>query len=521
VFPKHKTFARQLREHTRPDGSIDLASLFIAVEATYQDNDQNLKRIDRANRLMAEELEDALAVRDAAAVERAARLEAMEAAQTAIAASEARSRHLAYHDTLTGLPNRALLQEKLAQAMQQMRRSGATFAVHCIDLDNFKSINDTFGHQAGDELVRAVSALLSETCGRDDTIARLGGDEFAIIQANASEQDAEDLAARLVEAISRPIDLELVRVHIGCSIGILVVNDGSVEPLETLRQADLALYQAKAEGRSRFVVFRDEMDKVVRTRRELQEDLRIAIAKGDIELVYQPQVNDGGKILGGEALARWVHPTRGPIPPSVFVPIAEEGGLIVDLGLFVLRRAFEDAARWPDLQVAVNASAAQLRMKTFIPQIRALLRETGAQPKQFELEITEGVLMGDDLATHDTLEKLRALGFSLALDDFGTGYSSLSYLRRFPIDKIKIDRSFIVNLGMDAEAESIVLAIVKLAHSLNMKVVAEGVETETQRDSVSAAGCNFIQGFLFGKPMVPNEIDKLCPRNDFSLSAVA
>lgn len=510
--PTHKMLIRQLRRATRPDGSVDLARLVSCVDATYFEHDLNLKRIDRANSLMAQELEGMLAIREAAAQDRAARIATMEQAQIAIEAREARVRHLAYHDILTGLPNRALLREKLAQLTEQMRQTGCVFAVHCIDLDNFKSVNDTFGHQTGDELVRIVAATLTAACGRDDMIARLGGDEFAIVQTNASEPEAAILAQRLVDAISQPIDLEVARVHIGCSIGVAIVRDSAEDPMEALRKADLALYAAKGEGRSRFVFFEPHMDAAVRVRRELQEDLRHAIDNRTITLAYQPQMGDAGEIVGIEALARWNHPERGIVPPSVFIPVAEEGGLIVDLGYYLLRQALSDSYRWPHLKVAVNVSAAQLRMKNFVQCVRSLVRETRANPKQFELEITESVLMGDDAETLETLRRLRALGFSLALDNFGTGYSSLSYLRHYPIDKIKIDRSFITNLGSDAGADAIISALIKLAHSLNMAVIAEGVETESQRASLSSAGCNYVQGFLFGRPMTADSIERLLGR---------
>ncbi len=510
--PAHKMLARQLRKATRPDGSIDYAQFVRAVDAAYVEHDLNAKRIDRANSLMAQELEGMLAIRETAARDRAERIATMEQAQIAIEAREARVRHLAYHDILTGLPNRALLREKLGQVSEQIRQTGRSFAVHCIDLDNFKYINDTFGHQAGDELVRSVAATLTAACGPDDLIARLGGDEFAVVQAHASEDDAAALAQRIVDVISRPIDLEVAKVHIGCSIGVTIVRDCAADSMESLREADLALYRAKAEGRSRFVFFEPHMDAAVRTRRELQEDLRCAIDDGTIMLAYQPQMGDDGNLVGIEALARWCHPARGNVPPSVFIPVAEEGGLIVDLGYYLLRRAFLDSFRWPELKVAVNVSAAQLRMKNFVPIVRSLIRETRVDPKRFELEITESVLMGDDPATLDTLRRLRDLGFMLALDDFGTGYSSLSYLRQFPIDKIKIDRSFITNLGSDAGADAIISALIKLAHSLNMTVIAEGVETESQRASLSSAGCNYVQGFLFGRPMAPEDIEHLADR---------
>lgn len=421
-------------------------------------------------------------------------------------ASEARASHMAYHDPLTGLANRALLADRLAHAVEDQRRSGPGFAVHCIDLDRFKDINDTFGHATGDEFIRDVAQRLVTICGQGDTLARLGGDEFAVIQIGATAETAAALAARIVAKLAEPIELPIGRVFGGCSIGVMLAQDGVSDPNECLRQADLALYRAKDGGRGRFCVFEEEMDAAVRLRRGLQSDLHGALENNEIELLYQPQVNRAGHVFGVEALARWTHPTRGPISPAVFVPLAEECGLIEAFGLFTLRRAFEDSARWPDLQVAINVSAAQLRMASFVPRLADLIMETGIDPTRFELEITEGLLLGDDPQTHAALTRLRAIGFNIALDDFGTGYSSLSYLQRYPINKIKIDRSFITNLGVDTEAEAVVTAIVKLARALGLSVIAEGVETEEQRCRLNFVGCTDVQGFLFGKAVPARDI---------------
>jgi EAL domain-containing protein (putative c-di-GMP-specific phosphodiesterase class I) len=289
-------------------------------------------------------------------------------------------------------------------------------------------------------------------------------------------------------------------VFIGCSVGIALVSDPDVDSTECLRRADLALYRAKAEGRSCLVFFEEEMDASLRNRLQLREDLREGLAAGQLNLVYQPQVHHGD-IYGVEALLRWEHPERGMISPAVFVPIAEQSGLIEPLGLFTLRRAFEDSHRLPGMRVAVNVSAAQLRLKDFVPNLRKVIEETGVDTRRLELEITEGLLLGDDTAVLDRLQQIRSLGFRIALDDFGTGYSSLSYLQRYPIDKIKIDRSFIANLGVEGDADAVVSAIVRLARALRLDVIAEGVETEAQRLRLAAAGCGDIQGYLFGKPM--------------------
>ena len=433
---------------------------------------------------------------------------AARAAQGLIA-SEARAAHLAYHDALTGLPNRTLLGERLAMEHEQCRRTGVGFAVHCIDLDRFKEVNDTFGHAAGDELIRASAQVLAGACRMGDILARLGGDEFAIIQPRATPESAGALADRIVARLAEPFDLSAGRVFVGCSIGVSVVRDPASDPQESLRQADLALYRAKDGGRGRYAFFEPEMDSAVRMRRALQADLREALLNDELEMVYQPQVDGKGRMFGVEALVRWNHAERGPVAPAVFVPLAEENGLIDTLGMFTLRRAFEDSAAWDDVRVAVNLSAAQLRMRDFTSRLADLVTETRINPERFELEITEGLLLGDDAQTHEALRRIRAMGFRIALDDFGTGYSSLSYLQRYPIDKIKIDRSFITNLGVDSDAEAVVSAIVKLARALGLSVIAEGVETEIQRARLNAAGCTEVQGFLFGKPTSAGAITSL------------
>ncbi len=456
-------------------------------------------RLLRANKEQLEELVGA----------RNEQIRIMERAHTEVAASEARSRHLAYHDGLTGLPNRLMLEGRLAQALETLRRKGSAFAVHCIDLDQFKGVNDTFGHHVGDELIRGASRRLASVCRRVDTMARLGGDEFAIVQADATPVSAGALADRLVKLMAEPMVLSTGQIHIGCSVGVTLIQDANIEPIEALRQADLALYRSKECGRARYTFFEPDMDAAVRARRGLQDELRGALAAGALSLAYQPQVDGSGLMLGVEALVRWRHPKRGNISPGVFVPLAEECGLIADLGAFVMKRAFEDGARWPSLKVAINVSAHQIRLRGFAAQVAALARQAKANPAQFELELTEGVLLGDDPTTQATLGELRRIGFSLALDDFGTGYSSLSYLQRYPIDKIKIDQSFVANLGIDGEAVAVVEAIVRLARALNLKVIAEGVETEEQRQRLTDVGCGEVQGYLFGKPMAASAIDQL------------
>lgn len=427
------------------------------------------------------------------------------AAQELIA-SEARASHLAYHDPLTGLPNRVMFFDRLGVALDRLRRGGTPIAVHCLDLDRFKDVNDTFGHQIGDELIVAASKRIAEVCRRSDTFARLSGDEFAIVQLDATPHAAARLAERIVEAISQPMDLSSGRVHVSCSIGVNMVSEGEVAAADALRHADLALYRSKNNGRAQYSFFEPEMDAAMRMRREVEFELREALHNGELRMVYQPQADRQDRIAGVEALLRWHHPVRGDISPAMFVPIAEECGLINELGMYTLREAFRDSRKWEGLKVAINISAAQLRMVDFPVRVAELLKECNVDARTFELEITEGLLLGDDPVTHGVLRELRQMGFSIALDDFGTGYSSLSYLQRYPIDKIKIDRSFIAALGVEQESVAVVQAIIKLAHALNLDVIAEGVETQGQRDQLVDIGCEEIQGYLYSRPVDADHI---------------
>jgi diguanylate cyclase (GGDEF)-like protein len=426
-----------------------------------------------------------------------------------LVASEARSTHLAYHDGLTGLPNRALFQNRLAHALKQLPRTGETLAVFCLDLDRFKAVNDTHGHHIGDELIQKAGRIMAAHCRAGDTVARLSGDEFAIIQVPATVTSAAQLATRLTEVLRAPIELQIGSVFIGCSIGVAVISDADLQPADVMRQADLALYRVKEKAKGQFCFFEPEMDMAVRLRRTLEADLRTALAKSTLLMVYQPQMNGRSGLTGVEALMRWHHPERGEISPSVFIPMAEECGLIVDLGMYALRRAFEDSRRWKNLRIAVNVSPKQLRMKNFVSQVMSLATETGADPRRFELEITEGTLLGDDPETHAMLRALREHGFELAFDDFGTGYSSLSYLQRYPINRIKIDQSFIANLGVSDDAEAFIVAIVRLARALGLSVIAEGVETEAQKRLLTSFGCTDMQGYLFSKAVPAADIDEM------------
>lgn len=441
-------------------------------------------------------------------------------ASQVIAANEARSTHLAYHDALTGLPNRLLLAERLERALDCARREGMAFAVHCIDLDQFKEVNDRFGHEAGDDLIRRTSFMLASVCGPFDTLARLGGDEFALVQWGATQESAATLADELIALLRAPIQISAGRVSVGCSVGVSLVEDGKLDGVECLRRSDLALYAAKDKGRGRYVFFNSEMDNASRDRFKIRDELREALERDGVSLVYQPQV-DNGVLYGVEALARWKHPELGDISPGVFVSIAEESELILTLGEFVMRRAFEDSRLLHGLTVAVNISAAQIRDDGFLCTLRALMEETAVDPTRIELEITEGLLLSEDPRTLAVLQEARAMGFRIALDDFGTGYSSLSYLQRYPIDKIKIDRSFVATLGLEGGADAIVGAIIRLARALRLDVIAEGVETEAQRVRLAAVGCGHIQGYLFGRPMPLRHFEQLLGESPAQLVAAA
>ncbi len=427
-------------------------------------------------------------------------------------ASEAKAKHMALHDNLTGLPNRTLFVDRLTQACERMKRNGEQVAVMCIGLDRFKDVNDTLGHLAGDELIRHNAVKLNGIIRASDTLARLGGDEFVIIQSTSDGNHAAGLAKRVLEALTGTVNLESGQVFSSCSIGVTLLHAGDIDPAEALRQADLALYRAKDQGRGQYAFFEVEMDATIKLRKTLETGLREAINSEAITVVYQPQVDHFGQMVGVEALCRWTHPERGPVSPAYFIPLAEECGLMNDLGYMVMRRAMLDAKTWPGLKVAVNVSATQLRTPDFLSTVKTLLAEAAIGAGQIEIEITEGVLLNDDHSTQIVLRDLRHMGFSIALDDFGTGYSSLGYLSRYPVDKIKIDRSFVSNLGVDPEAEAVIRAIVKLSKALNLNIVAEGVETRAQKNILRQAGCTIIQGFLYSKPVAKDAIDDMLGR---------
>jgi diguanylate cyclase (GGDEF)-like protein len=388
-------------------------------------------------------------------------------------------------------------------------RRGGHFAVLCIDLDNFKSVNDTLGHPLGDLLLQHVAKRLRGELRDGDTVARLGGDEFAVLQADAGSADAaSELAERLLTVISEPYELDGHMVAVGASIGIALAPDDGEDPDRLLKQADMALYRAKGDGKGAFRFFEPEMDARVQARRQLEMDLRAALHAGGLEIHYQPLVDiASGSTCAYEALLRWPHRERGMIPPGDFIPVAEETGLIGAIGAFVLRQACADAVLWPDdVKVAVNLSPLQFRTGNLLHTVMGALEQSGLAPRRLELEITETLLLerGDHVLA--TLHALRALGVRIAMDDFGTGYSSLSYLRSFPFDKIKIDRSFVRDLCSNADSQAIVRAIVSLGSSLGITITAEGVECERDLEKLRAEGCAQAQGFLFSVPRPQREI---------------
>jgi len=424
--------------------------------------------------------------------------------------SEIKIEYMAHHDSLTDLPNRVLLNDRLEQTLGRVQH-GDMVAVHHLDLDQFKAVNDTFGHPCGDKLLRIVAERLRGLVGETDIIARTGGDEFVIVQGTiADPAEATSLAQRVIDAVSEPYDIDGQQAVIGVSIGISVGPGDGSDSDKLLRNADLALYRAKSDGRGTFRFFEPAMDLQMQTRRVMEQDLRRALPAGEFELHYQPVVNlASNEISGLEALIRWNHPTKGLISPATFIPLAEEIGFIVPLGEWVIRQACATAAQWPeDLHVAVNISAIQFRSPGLMQVIVGALAASGLSPTRLEIEITETVLLHNKEATLAVLHQLRALGIRIAMDDFGTGYSSLTYLQSFPFDKIKIDRSFVKNITEESSSLNIVRAVAALANGMGMTATAEGVETAEQLRSIASEGCTEMQGFLFSKPLPAAEIER-------------
>ena len=427
--------------------------------------------------------------------------------------AEARIAYLAHHDALTGLPNRAAFTEHLASTLDQAAKNKENFAVLSIDLDRFKEVNDVFGHSLGDALLREVSRRLL-TVAEGAYLARLGGDEFTLLVADGPQPStAETLADRLLDAVADDLEIEGQRLRISLSIGVAIYPTDGADTTTLLGNADAALYRAKAEGCGTIRFFEADMDKRLRERRAMQQELRSAVACGELVLHYQPQARIGGDIVGFEALARWHHPSRGHVPPGTFIPLAEESGLILPIGEWILRQACREAASWPrPLQIAINLSPVQFRHGDLPGLVHGVLLESGLAPGRLELEITEGVLIGDYSRAVSILRRLKLLGVRIAMDDFGTGYSSLSYLQAFPFDKIKIDQAFITNLDRNPQSAAIIRAVIGLGRGLDLPVVAEGVETKEQLAFLSREACDEYQGFLIGQPCPIEEYAEMVGR---------
>lgn len=438
--------------------------------------------------------------------------------------AEAQIARLAHYDPLTDLPNRVLFQKSLSEALARRARKGDALAVHFVDLDRFKTVNDTLGHPLGDALLKIAAERLRGCVREGDTVARLGGDEFAVVQTGLDDaKGATRLAARIVEAMAAPFDLQGHHVVIGASVGVSLAPTDGEDADELLKKADMALYRAKADGRGAYHFFERAMDEQLQARRALELDLRRALQAGEFELVYQPLYHlDDERVTGCEALLRWRHPDRGTVSPADFIPLAEEIGLIVQLGEWVLRRACAEAAGWPDhVRLAVNLSPAQFRDRGLVGTVVSALAASGLPANRLELEITESVLLQDSAANMTMLHDLKALGVRISMDDFGTGYSSLSYLRSFPFDKIKIDQTFVRDILHDSDAMAIIKAVLDLGASMGVTTTAEGVETLEQLNALRGQGCAEIQGYFISRPAPASEIARMLGITETSAAEAA
>ncbi len=425
--------------------------------------------------------------------------------------AEQHIRYAAHHDALTKLPNRALFREKLEGALAHAR-PGEHLALLYLDLDGFKTVNDTLGHPVGDALLQAVAGRLKARTRNVDIVARLGGDEFAVVRAPIeSPAEAADFAERIIALLDEPFAVDDHQIVIGTSVGIAFSPQDGTDPDQLLKNADLALYRAKQDGRGVYRMFQQDMDAQMQARRVLEIDLRTALGGSQLELFYQPLIGLRVQaVVGFEALLRWRHPSKGLVPPDLFIPLAEEIGAIVPIGEWALLTACTAAAGWPDdLKVAVNLSPVQFKSNNLVAAVRAALSCSGLSPSRLELEITETVMLKDTATTLATLHELHALGVSIAMDDFGTGYSSLGYLHRFPFDRIKIDQSFVRELGRQRDCDAIVRAVTALSRALGMETTAEGVETVEQLRALAQAGCSVVQGYLFSRPVPEAAIAEL------------
>jgi diguanylate cyclase (GGDEF)-like protein len=426
--------------------------------------------------------------------------------------SQARSQYLAYHDSLTGLGNRLLFKEQLEEALKDVSVTPHPLAVLFLDLDGFKAVNDTLGHSIGDLLLKSVAAKLRDILPRTDRIARLGGDEFAILQMSVAQPASSiALAEKIIEIVGQPCNVDGHDVTVGASVGVAVAHPGDTNTETFLKSADLAMYSAKSDGRGTYRMFDPEMDAIVQTRRLLERDMRTALAQDGFRLYYQPLVNlQTKKVTAFEALMRWQHPERGAVPPAEFIPVAEEMGLIVQLGEWALRQACAEAMQWPDgICISVNLSPLQFSKGNLVSTVMSALASSGLPAARLELEITESVLLEKSERNIAILNQLRDLGVRISMDDFGTGYSSIGYLRSFQFDKIKIDQSFVRDLLVDEGSLAIVRAIAGLGVSFGMTTTAEGVETEEQMRCLNLEGCIEVQGYLYSKPVPAHEITQL------------
>jgi len=435
---------------------------------------------------------------------------------TAFREAEAHSRYLALHDSLSGLANRTLLNDRVDQELAKIANGTRRCALLYIDLDGFKDVNDRHGHQAGDELIREFASRISSLVRCGDTVARIGGDEFAILVCDVERPDALDsLCARVIDAARTPFEVAGMRAFIGASVGVVMAGEPDCRYTDLLRKADVALYKAKTEGRGCYRMFSDEMDERRKRRTLIHSELRKALA-GDLglDVHYQPlYANSDEALVGVEALVRWEHPTLGNLGPAQFIPIAEETGLIFQLGEWVLARSCEAVGRWPGIALSVNLSPVQLRDPQLAPRLLKIAQESSFDLSRLQLEVTENALFNADGVVACSLRDLRAAGVRIALDDFGTGFSSLSHLRRLEVDKVKIDRSFVQYLGQSADSAAIVQAVANIGKTLGLMITAEGVETEEQRRFLATTGCTELQGYYFSRPLTEAAMAELLDRH--------
>jgi diguanylate cyclase (GGDEF)-like protein len=475
-------------------GDLDAAQASVNIQPVKPNSRDELGEMAESFNVLQEKVKDAaLGLDEARENMRTARAELLKRHQEIA--------HLAHHDALTDLPNRTALAARLAETLERSRTRGERFALLTIDLDHFKEANDVFGHVVGDELLCAISRRL-EVAAEGTFIARVGGDEFTLVSA-AREQPkaAEALASRVLQAVAEPFEVRGQKIPIGLSVGAAVYPHDGADTVTLLANADAALYRAKADGRHAVRFFDPDIDRRLRERFALQLELRSAIVRNELVLHYQPQASINGEIFGFEALVRWQHPTRGLIPPDVFIPLAEQNGMIVEIGAWALREACREAASWASpLQIGVNLSPVQFRYGDLAGLVHLTLLETGLSPGRLELEITEGVIFDDRSRTLSVLRRLKTLGVKIAMDDFGTGYASMSSLQSFPFDKIKIDQGFVSGLETNPQSVAIVRSIIGLGKALEIPIIAEGVETEGERAFLMREGCDEIQGYLIGHP---------------------